>query len=333
MEKGRCKICKSPTSLFIKDIFDDRHGYPGRFDIYRCATCGFGQTVPEIPADKVGDIYTRYYPRKNNIDIEAVKNNPVQIMSPFKRWWMGINNTAHYHIKEGVKVLDVGCGDCTSIREINAQGAEGYGIEPDQNIKEMVKALGLKVHIGLFHEVPYPDGFFDYITMSQVLEHIHNPAELLQSFRRILKDDGQIIIGVPNIDSRLRKQYGSRWLNWHIPYHINHFSRKSLFCMAEKSGYFIRKIKTYTPNLWVDLQKKLFAYPVREGVRVPFFNGEPYTEHQNQSRTKLIVTSYLLSKRILRKAFSLVTSVSALHLRLIDSLGMGESYLVFMTKR
>ena len=334
MTEMTCKICGGQLTVFIKDIFDDRHGFVGRFDIYRCTTCGFGQTIPEIPADRIGEIYTRFYPRKNTINLDEIKKQQrVKIMTPILRWLLGVNNTAHYHIRKGSKVLDVGCGDCTSIREINAFGAEAYGIEPDQNIREMVETLGLSVHVGMFHEMPYADVFFDYITMSQVLEHVHDPIELLRSFRRILKDNGQIIVGIPNIDSRLRKRYGTRWLNWHVPYHINHFSRKSLFCMAEKSGYTIRKIKTITPNLWVELQRKLAAYPVREGIKVPFFNGEPDTECLDQSKKRLTEVSYELNRRILRKAYSLIKQISVLRLRLNDLVGIGESYLLFMVKK
>jgi SAM-dependent methyltransferase len=334
MAEHRCKICGASPLLFLKDIFDDRHGYPGQFDIYRCNTCGFGQTVPEIDEDIIGEIYTKYYPRKNIISLETLQNHPVKISPFLKRWWMGVNNTAHYHIKKGTKVLDIGCGDCTSIREINAMGSEGYGIEPDQNIRSVVDTLGLKVHVGLFHEIPYSDKYFDYITMSQVLEHIHNPIELLTSFRRILKDDGQVIIGVPNIDSRLRKKYRHRWLNWHVPYHLNHFSRGSLVILANRSGYTIKKIKTYTPNLWIDLQKRLFYYPIQEGKKVPFFNAEtePESERPSKERGKGIhyfFNKYFLENHRFLRYFQLMNIPV---LRINDALDRGESYLVFMEK-
>jgi len=326
-----CKICGAQLSRLIEALFDDRHGYVGRFDIYRCEGCGFCQTVPEIPEDKIGEIYTQYYPRKDLIDIEEVKQHPINLLPERKRWWMGVNNTAHYHIKAGTRVLDIGCGDCTSVREIEAMGAEGYGIEPDQNIRPIVEALGLKVHIGLFDEVPYPDKFFDYITMSQVLEHIHHPIKLLSSFQRILKDDGEIILGVPNVDSHLRSKYGRQWLNWHVPYHINHFSRKSLELLAKKSGYWIETIVTITPNLWVDLQKRLARYPVQEGVKVPFFNGEPEPPLDGEApgRITILVKRYLDS---LRARFGHGLFLRILALRLIDRLGKGESYLVFLGK-
>lgn len=335
MAMSKCKICGEQLSPFIENIFDERHGYPGRFNIYRCDSCGFGQTVPDISEDVISEVYTKYYPRKRIVNGGTLQDRSVKISSPLKRWWMGVNNTAHYHITRGTKVLDIGCGDCTSIKEINAMGSEGYGIEPDQNIRPVIETLGLKVHIGLFHEIPFPDRYFDYVTMSQVLEHIHNPVELLRSFRRILKDEGQVIIGVPNIDSRLREKYGHRWLNWHVPYHINHFSRKSLGLLAEMSGYQIKRIKTYTPNLWVALQKKLFYYPIEEGKRVPFFNAEAEPESKPPSNGRGKGILHFLN-RYCFASYRLFASLQLMRipfLRINDALGRGESYLVFMEKR
>ena len=122
-----------------------------------------------------------------------------------------------------------------------------------------------------------------------------------------------------------------RWLNWHVPYHINHFSRKSLEFLAEKSGYRIETILTITPNLWVDLQKRLANYPVQEGVKVPFFNGEPEpsVNSKTPARMKILADRFLAR---LTSRFGHCLFLRILSLRLIDRLGKGESYLVFLKK-
>ncbi len=75
-----CKICGHNLTTFLQNLFDDRHGYPGRFDIFRCKQCGFGQTAPEIAEDQLGALYTEYYPRKS-LALEEMKKRSFAIPS------------------------------------------------------------------------------------------------------------------------------------------------------------------------------------------------------------------------------------------------------------
>ncbi len=80
MTPDKCKICGGGLVPFLDNMFDDRHGYPGSFEIKRCPDCGFGQTVPEIPEAEISEIYTDYYPRKN-VKQEDIKKEPPKLMS------------------------------------------------------------------------------------------------------------------------------------------------------------------------------------------------------------------------------------------------------------
>lgn len=69
----KCKICGSAAKIKYKDLYDNRHGYPGNFSLLRCGNCGFMQTVPQLTFKKLGDVYTKYYP-KRDADIKSVVN-------------------------------------------------------------------------------------------------------------------------------------------------------------------------------------------------------------------------------------------------------------------
>jgi ubiquinone/menaquinone biosynthesis C-methylase UbiE len=43
----------------------------------------------------------------------------------------------------------------------------------------------------------YPDNFFDYIYMCEVLEHVPEPDKTLLEIRRVLKPNGQFLLAVP----------------------------------------------------------------------------------------------------------------------------------------
>ncbi|MDI6717337.1 MAG: class I SAM-dependent methyltransferase, partial [Actinomycetota bacterium] len=152
-----CKICGCSASPFIRDIFDNRHGYPGRFDIYQCSSCGFCQTYPEPTGAELDRLYTDYYPRKG-LDTSQVKASAISI-SGFKDrlaiWLNGTNNSCHLYAKPGMRVLDYGCGTGVSLLEIQNLGAEAFGIEVDENVKTIAEDLSLMIHFGRLDDLPY----------------------------------------------------------------------------------------------------------------------------------------------------------------------------------
>lgn len=57
------------------------------------------------------------------------------------------------------------------------------------------------------HPLPYPDASFDLVTCSEVLEHVENYRAVLREIRRVLKQDGLMVVTTPNVlnmKSRLR---------------------------------------------------------------------------------------------------------------------------------
>ena len=70
----KCKICDKKTKIWYRKLFDDRHGYTGYFDIYKCPNCGFALTNPQITKNKIINLYTKYYPRQN-LNLENIKKS------------------------------------------------------------------------------------------------------------------------------------------------------------------------------------------------------------------------------------------------------------------
>jgi len=90
------------------------------------------------------------------------------------------------------KILDIGC--CKGgLRRYLADRLEYYGIDGlRQNLQNYIFAdLNNK---GL----PFKDKVFDAVNCSAVLEHLFYPLELLKEIKRVLKDDGVVLISLPN---------------------------------------------------------------------------------------------------------------------------------------
>jgi SAM-dependent methyltransferase len=84
--------------------------------------------------------------------------------------------------------------------------------------------------------IGYPDNSFDAITMSHVIEHVHDPVALLKECYRILKPAGYLVVTTPNINSWGHKKFEENWIHLDPPRHLHLFSQNTLQTCAEKAG-------------------------------------------------------------------------------------------------
>jgi SAM-dependent methyltransferase len=91
------------------------------------------------------------------------------------------------------RVLDVGCGYGVLLGMMNAD--ERVGIDIVNNITRNVdNVIMCDINKGL----PFRDRCFDVVTCIEVLEHTHYPHYVLSEIKRVLSDDGYVVIGLPN---------------------------------------------------------------------------------------------------------------------------------------
>lgn len=101
----------------------------------------------------------------------------------------------------GVRVLDVGCGTGSIMTIVNrGKGNTVIGIEPDAQRAAVAASRGFQVHRGYFDE-PFREqcGNFDVIVFADVLEHLAEPASMLQDAKQVLAPNGRILFSVPNV--------------------------------------------------------------------------------------------------------------------------------------
>jgi len=113
-------------------------------------------------------------------------------------------------IKPNSVVLDVGCAQGIIGTYLNKEKkCKVYGIEIDNVSRKIAESK--KSYKELFgfsvtdkKDKKYIDFFnkkikFDYIIFADILEHLIDPADVIYEFQKLLKDDGKIIISLPNI--------------------------------------------------------------------------------------------------------------------------------------
>lgn len=318
----KCPVCNEKDSTILRMAYDDRYGQPDRFTLVRCANCNHLMTSPRLIESDLGTLYSTYYPRKrisvNDIAREAGKaqNNFARMI----RWWAGTNNQGQYSVRVGEIVLDVGCGSGASLLEAKALGARAFGIEADRNVKPIAEALELSIHFGSLRDQPFPELSFDLIVMNQVIEHLPDPDLALRTLRERLTPNGRMVVVFPNTGSLWQRVSGSRWINWHIPYHLHHFDRRGFERMARNCGLKVVRSRTITPNMWTILQLRANRYQPQLGQPNPIWVVEDRSGDSLAGGRKANLLRALIRISVL--------TVFAVMNRIVDIFGAGDSLLV-----
>jgi SAM-dependent methyltransferase len=321
----RCPVCGGAEHVKWCDIFDDRYGHPGNFQLAQCRQCGHLMTLPRLREEDLPHLYGTYYPRKA-LTAELVARQAVQAqtrMARLSRWWMGGDNQGQFAVRPGEKMLDIGCGSGFSLLIARSRGAKAYGVEADPNVQALARELGLAIHQGSIHDHPFPGVSFDLVVLNQVIEHIPEPGLALEEIAGRLAPGGRIILVFPNRASLWRRLFGARWINWHIPYHLHHFDQRGLCRLAARHGLRLVRARTITPNLWTLLQLRVTRARSVRGqpspvwrVAEPAAGGGTVGGHRSiRQRVKGMILALLLG------GFGVFN-------RCIDLLGQGDCLMV-----
>lgn len=99
--------------------------------------------------------------------------------------------------RQKIKILDIGCGTGSNINFLSKFG-EVYGVDNYKLAIDYCKRKGYKnIKLSQAYKLPYPNSYFNIITMLDVLEHIEDDKKALMEAKRVLKKDGLIVITSP----------------------------------------------------------------------------------------------------------------------------------------
>lgn len=310
-----CSICKcdSPAE---RELYDNRYGYPGIFELTRCKKCGHRELRSEFNEEEIRRLYTDFYPRAT---FDLNDHKPYSECLGLRAWLDGSSAFSFRWVPKGVRVLDIGCGFGETLGYHKMRGCDVWGVEADVNIKKVADKFGYKVHVGVFDPGLYERDFFDFVTLDQVIEHMKDPLAVLQGAARVLKPDGRIIIAMPNIEGWGAKVFGSKWVHWHAPYHLHFFSSRSMESIARNAGLEIELKKTATPSDWLFHQWLHLFFSSEEGKQSPYWSRRMTT---TQKAIWFLVR--LATHR---------TNINHLLTRIFDFFNMGDNTIFILRKQ
>jgi 2-polyprenyl-3-methyl-5-hydroxy-6-metoxy-1,4-benzoquinol methylase len=134
----------------------------------------------------------------------------------------------------GGRVLDIGFGDGGFLDNARMLGWQVVGTDFDEKAVRNARERGIDARLGTVDVV---DGQFDVITMSHVIEHLHDPVAVLRACYDLLAPGGTLWIETPNAAAVGLNRLGDGWLALDAPRHLVMFNRRSLERSLRDSGF------------------------------------------------------------------------------------------------
>lgn len=273
-----CYLCGAPGEFLYRNLKDRLFGAPGSWNVKRCLRpgCGLAWLDPMPTQEDLGKAYKNYFTHQSPVAQNIVRKNGLlgQAYQFVKNGYLAqrfgyatAKSNWQRHIglllyllpirrasvnqglmglraRPGGHLLDVGCGNGQLLILLRDLGWQVEGVEVDALAVGQARASGLEVRLGNLEAQQYPANHFDVITMSHVLEHVHDPAGLLRECHRILRPGGLLVAVTPNLESWGHRIFRESWRGLEPPRHLFLYTAKSLQMLARNAGFAIGSLST-----------------------------------------------------------------------------------------
>ncbi|MCV3336558.1 class I SAM-dependent methyltransferase [Campylobacter sp. RKI_CA19_01121] len=229
-------------------------------DILECEECGlvflskFCTNEKFYIDNKMNDL--SFFQHSKRIDFQnngkqTLLNNYIETLSKDKE--EAIKFRLKF-VKEQIiakNILDFGSGRAEFLILAKEYAKTVSGVEIEQQVEKIYENNNIKLYRDL-DDINLIEGEgYDIITAFHVIEHLHDPIGILKRLSFKLKDNGKIIIEVPNANDALltifqNKSY-QNFIYWSP--HLYYFNTHTLSMIAKKAGLhvdFIKCIQRYS---------------------------------------------------------------------------------------
>jgi SAM-dependent methyltransferase len=185
-----------------------------------------------VPAAGQSEDYDAYYSESNLSVPEFIRARLREIIDGFGPY------------RRSNRLLDIGFGAGTMLETAREMKWDVAGLEVSKPAVDYARKQGFEVFRGSLSEANYPDGHFDVVTSSEILEHLPDPNGDLREIARILRPGGLLWATTPSatgLSFRLMK------LNWTVlspPEHIQLYSKNGVRLMLRKAGFAAVRLRT-----------------------------------------------------------------------------------------
>ncbi|MFT7308349.1 MAG: SAM-dependent methyltransferase, partial [Spirosomataceae bacterium] len=149
------------------------------------------------------------------------------------------------------KLLDLGCGNVPLYRFYEPFTSDNVCVDWGNTLHQN---SFLDVEADLNQPLPLAENTYDTVILSDVLEHIRQPEQLIQEIHRVMKTGGKFLVNVPFY-------YGIH----EAPYDYFRYTEFALRSMTEENGFDVMYLQPLggVPEILADVIAKYFmGFPV-----------------------------------------------------------------------
>jgi len=256
-----CPVCGNSQRSTLYDDLTDRVFFcaPGTWSLHECNGCRSAYLDPRPTPETIYLAYQDYYTHKVPVQRAAPQglrgmrylrrvlangymnhrfgtcDAPASVLGvlaahllPSQKEILDRNLRHLPSFGSGRRVLDVGFGNGGFLQGARRAGWIVSGADPDPVAVHNAKERGLDVRHGGIEAYADQPASFDVITMSHVIEHVHDPVYVLRQAHALLKPGGQLWLDTPNIRSNGHRLFRRSWLHLDPPRHLVLFSWGSM---------------------------------------------------------------------------------------------------------
>lgn len=241
-----CPLCQS-SHIDLNMTTTDYTVSLSSFELWRCRHCGFlfTQNIPD--EQSIGEYYKAeaYVSHTDSSKgfINAVYHKVRNITLRQKRKLI-----QQVSGKQTGRLLDVGCGTGAFLNEMQSNGWQVKGLEPDATAVGVCKSK-YGIQPGELKELFSLDaGSFEVVTLWHVLEHVHQLHAYMEQLSKLIGKNGKLIIAVPNHTAADAAYYKENWAAYDVPRHLYHFAPATMRKLAHLYGM---KVDAIRP-MWFD---------------------------------------------------------------------------------
>jgi SAM-dependent methyltransferase len=255
IELQKCPLCGNTRKNTLFTARDLLMNCPGDFRVEQCSECGFKYTNPRPSPDSILEYYTsEYYAYHSSSKIEITPKylEPKTKISFTRKaynldgGYYGCRAWVFPQLAKGSRVLELGCGSGSFIRQCVYRGWETTGMDLNPDLESIIGELGAKFVPTTLPKIDFPDNSLDAVFAWQVVEHLYDPVTTVAEVKRVLKPGGIFAFSVPNSECWQFFFFKDKWAGLQVPTHLNHFSASTLKRLVNLAG--LSLIKIYPQN-------------------------------------------------------------------------------------